>query len=364
MSHPDLDRLTAWVHGLQESEEANDTQDHVAACAECREVSESLREEARLIAREILPPGRADELKERILQAADRRPRRWRGWLWQVPAAAAVLLGLLTLLFSQAGPHRLVDGRVSLPDGSVAAAPLDLDGARSWQLLALEKARVELRDHSTVELGTGTRLALSPVGPRGVQPAVSSGEALFIVVHDSKPLMIDVPAGRVVASDATVSLKFVVQEKGEEPMNKALAGALVSLVAGSASLSTPNGVAEARTGQSAILAPAESPLLVASPQDKQEDLLRRLEELVARVAKLEAEVAQLEAKNKQLKVQLQSNAPGGPGGAVWVLEEGNAPQNPGPGGSVERTLRIQVQELKELKEKDEKKPEKKAPSEK
>jgi len=357
MSHPDLDRLTAWIHGLQEPAEANDTQDHVAACPECREVAEGLREEARLIAREILPPGRADELKERILQVAGRRPRRWRGWLWQVPAAAAVLIGLLALLSSQAGRHRLMDGRVALPDGSVAAAPWDLDGSLSWQLRALEKARVQLRDRSTVELGTGTRLALSPVGPRGVQPAVSSGEAVFIVVRDSKPLMIDVPAGRVVVSDATV--KFLVQEKGEEPMNKALAGALVTLVAGSASLSTPNGVAEARAGQSAILAPAEAPLLVASPQDKQEDLLRRLEELVARVSKLEAEVAQLEAKNKQLKAQLQANAPGAPGASVWIGEPGgNVQVNPGPGGSVPRVVQFTIEE------KDEKKPEKKAPSEK
>jgi anti-sigma factor RsiW len=361
MSHPDLDRLTAWVHGMQEPAEAHETQDHVAACAECREVVEGLREEARLISREILPAGRADELKERILQAAGRRPRRWRGWLWQVPAAAAVLIGLLTLLSSQAGRHHLVDGRVALPDGSVAAAPLDLDGSLSWQLRALEKARVELRDRTTVELTKGARLALTPVGPRGVQPAVSSGEALFIVVNDLKPLTIELPAGRVVASDGTLTVKFVVQEKGEDPMNKTLAGALVTLVAGSASLSTPNGVAEARAGQSAILAPAEAPLLVASPQDKQEDLLRRLEELVARVAKLEAEVSQLEARNKQLKVQLQSNAPGGPGGSVWVVEGNGAQLNPGPGGSVQRVLHVTIDEKDE---KTEKKPEKKAPSEK
>ena len=149
-------------------------------------------------------------------------------------------------------------------------------------------------------------------------------------------------------------------------MNKALAGALITVVAGSASLSTPSGTAEARVGQAAILAPAEAPLFVASPQDKQEDLLRRLEQLVERVTKLETEVSKLEAKNKQLKAQLQANAPGGapggPGASVWVIEGDGAQKNPGPGGSVEHVLRVQVQELKESNEKnpkDEKKPERK-----
>jgi hypothetical protein len=199
-----------------------------------------------------------------------------------------------------------------------------------------------------------------------VRPTVSSGRATFVVSPEAIPLTIDLPAGQVETADGTVSVTFVAHEKGEESMNKYLTGALITVVAGSASMSTPGGVAEARAGQSAILAPAEAPLFVAAPQDKQEDLLRRLEELVARVAKLETEVAQLEAKNKQLKIQLQGNAPGAPGGAVWVIEE-DGQKNPAPGGNgqVQRVLRVQLNELNEATEKNEKKPEqKKAPSEK
>ena len=117
-------------------------------------------------------------------------------------------------------------------------------------------------------------------------------------------------------------------------MKSVLAGAIVTVFAGSISLSNANGTVEAQPGQSAVLARAEAPLFLASSQDKQEDLLRRLEELAARVAKLESEVAKLEQKNKQLKLQLSSNA--GPGGAVWGVNPGQGGVRviqSGPGGS-------------------------------
>ena len=120
-------------------------------------------------------------------------------------------------------------------------------------------------------------------------------------------------------------------------MKKMLAGAIVTVFAGSISLSNANGSAEALPGQSAALARSQAPLFLAAPQDKQEELLRRLEQLAARVAKLEDEVTQLELKNKQLKLQIGSNAPGG---AVWGLAPGQ-PVNgagvrviqSGPGGA-------------------------------
>ena len=105
-------------------------------------------------------------------------------------------------------------------------------------------------------------------------------------------------------------------------MKNLLAGAIVTVFAGSISLSNANGTVDALTGQSAVLARAEAPLFLAAPQDKQEELLRRLEQLAARVAKLETEVAQLEEKNKQLKAQVSSN---GPGGVFWGVNPGQAP---------------------------------------
>jgi ferric-dicitrate binding protein FerR (iron transport regulator) len=315
MTHPDLDRLTSLVHGFLETGEADATRDHVDGCPECRDAVESLHEEARLLAREILPPARMAALKEGILQAAGRR--RARGLLWQIPVAAAVLLGLIGVLLSPGTKHGLTDGRVSLPDGRVVAAPMDLSASESWRLQALEKSQVRLSDHSIVELGAGTRISLLPGGTRGVQADVSAGEAVFSVAPDPKRLTILSPAGRVEATDGRFSMRIVFEEQGDAAMNKALAGAIVTVIAGSVSLSNPSGTAEARPGQSAVLAAGEAPLFLASPQDKQEDLLRRLEQLAARVAKLEDEVVQLEAKNKQLKTQLQSNAPGMPGGAIW-----------------------------------------------
>jgi FecR protein len=358
MTHPDLDRLTCWVHGLLEPEEADVTRDHVAVCASCRDAADGVREEAQLLAREILSPDRMAALKEGILQAAGHRPARRVGLLWQIPVAAAVLFGLVSvLLLSPGAKHRLVDGRVTLQDGRVVAAPLDLSAVQSWQVQALDKAQVQLSDRSTVELEAGTRIALLPVGARGVQADVFSGEALFSVAPDPKVFSVLSPAGRVDAPDGKFSVKIVFEEQGGVPMNKAFAGAIITVVAGSIALSNPNGTAEARTGQSAVLTAAEAPLLLASPQDKQEDLLRRLEQLAARVAKLEDEVTQLESKNKQLKAQLQSNAPGMPGGAVWSFS-GNGAQGvrvlqAGGGGAPGSVIL-------ELKEEDEKKPERKS----
>jgi ferric-dicitrate binding protein FerR (iron transport regulator) len=254
-----------------------------------------------------------------------------------------------------------VDGRVALEDGRVIAAPMDLAASQSWQLEALENARVSLADHTTVNLRPGTRIGLAPSGARGVQADLASGEAEFDVSPDPKRLVIVSPAGRVEAADGKFGLKIVFEEEGGVPVKKALAGAIVTVFAGSISLSNANGTAEAQTGQSAVLARSQAPLFLAAPQDKQEDLLRRLEQLAARVAKLEDEVAQLESKNKQLKLQLTSNAPGG---AVWGVGPGQPvngaglrvlqPAGGAPGSSV----------IIELQEGNEKKPERKNPQEK
>ena len=95
-------------------------------------------------------------------------------------------------------------------------------------------------------------------------------------------------------------------------------------------------------------------MLLTSPQDKQEELLRRLEQLAARVAKLEDEVTQLEQKNKQLKQQLTSNV--GPGGAVWTNAPGSGVRVQTAGGNVAPGSVIIIEEGNE------KKPERKNPA--
>lgn len=116
-------------------------------------------------------------------------------------------------------------------------------------------------------------------------------------------------------------------------MKGMIAGALVTVLAGSASLANAQGTASVEPGRAAVLARTEAPLLLAAPQDA-EALLKRLEQLAARVAKLEEEIGRLEARNKQLKEQLKSNAAGG---GVWFGGNGAGGARviqPGPGSSV------------------------------
>ena len=347
MSHPDLDRLTSWVHGLPD----NDVEAHVAGCPECRESAAGLREEASLLAREIAAPERLAALKAGLLQHAEGRRRPARGLLWQIPVAAAVLFGLVAVLLTPGGRHRLTDGKVALEDGSIVAAPVELAAEKSWQLRAVEPARVRMSDRSTLELGPGSRISLAPGGGRGVQAALSSGRATFSVSPSSKRLIVCSPSGRVEAADGKFEMKIVSEEEGGTPVKNLLAGAIVTVFAGSISLSNANGTVDAQPGQSAVLARAEAPLFLAAPQDKQEELLRRLEQLAARVAKLEDEVAKLEQTNKQLKAALSSNAPGsviwgnpGQAGAGVRVIQG------GPGGAPGATVIIEENKV-ELKEK-------------
>lgn len=114
-------------------------------------------------------------------------------------------------------------------------------------------------------------------------------------------------------------------------MKGIMAGALVTVLAGSVSLSNAEGRAVVTGGRSAALVASSEPLLVASPQDP-EALLRRLEQIAGAIAKLEEEIGRLEARNKQLKAQLDSNAPGG---RVWFGGAGGA----APGGGLQLELK-------------------------
>jgi len=353
MNHPDLDRLTAWVHGVSDP----DAETHVTGCPDCRASVAAIREEAQVISREIGSPERLAALKAGLLQHAAGKRRPIRGLLWQIPVAAAVLFGLVAVLLSPGGRHRLTEGRVALEDGNVVSAPIELVASKPWQLQAVDAAKVQMSDHSTVELGPGSRISLAPAGGRGVQASLSSGRATFSVAPNPKRLTVCSPAGRVEAADGKFDVRIVVDEEGGTPVKNVLAGAIVTVFAGSISLSNANGTVEARPGQSAVLARAEAPLFLAAPQDKQEELLRRLEQLAARVAKLEDQVTQLEQKNKQLKAQLSSN---GPGSAVWSTNPGQAGGGvrviqSGPGGAPGATVIIEEGKQPEKGENREKK---------
>lgn len=314
MTHPDQDRLTAWVHGLLDLDDAAAVDAHVSGCPGCREAADELQDEGRLLAAELGSSERLDALKARILASAGRRPNR--GLFWQAPVAAAVLFGLVAVLLSPKAEHRLVEGRLALDDGRVLLAPTAIPSSNTLALRAVDRTQVRLTDRSTVDLTPGSKLVLSPKGPRGFTTGVLEGEATITVSSDPDRLRVIAPAGQVEAAEGRLTLKIVKDDKGGDSMNPLLAGAIVTVFAGSASLSTEHGRAEAQPGQSMVLIASEAPLFLAAPQEKQEDLLKRLEQLAARVAKLEDEVARLEEKNRKLKAQLTSNAVQG---GAWQL---------------------------------------------
>jgi ferric-dicitrate binding protein FerR (iron transport regulator) len=357
MNHPNLERLTAWVHDLLEPVDARETADHLAACADCRGDADHLRDEARAIAAEIAPDARLAALKERLLREtpAARRPRS-AGLFWQASLAAAVLFGLVAVLLSPGPHHRLTAGRVALEDGREVSAPLDLAASKSWRLRAIEKSSVRLSDRSTVELGAGSRFGLEGTGERGVQAELSTGEAVFVVAPDPRRLVVRAPAGRVESGNGTFSVKIVDSEEGGTPMKGLIAGALVTVFAGSASLSNAQGQVPAEPGHPVVLAAFEAPLLVASPQDA-EALLKRLEQLAARVAKLEDELTRLETRNKQLKDQLKAGggafgwSAGNPGGGGLRVIQGAPGAAPGQPVIIELEEKLNELRIEQRKEK-------------
>lgn len=355
MIHPDLDRWTAYVHGVLDASETFPLEGHLAGCAECRETVGDLQEEARILTREIASPLRLSALKARILEAAEGR-RPGRSVMGQIPVAAALLVGLAAALLAPGARHHLTDGRVVLEDGKVLSAPATLDGVRSWEMTAVAKARFRLADRTEVDLQPGSRMSLAPAGPRGVEANLRTGEAKFSVAQAPKRLVIHSPAGSLEAADGTIEFKIVDREEGGNPMNRRIAGALVTVLAGSVSLSTSGGTAEAQAGQSVALVQAQKPVPLGGTQDSQETLLVRLEELAARVAKLEVEIAGLEAKNKELKASLQGRPSPAPGGApgqpatVW-FDEGHHVQVWSADGALPGSVQVELKEaVRQLKQ--------------
>jgi ferric-dicitrate binding protein FerR (iron transport regulator) len=354
MNHPSQEQLTAWVHDVLGALEADPVAAHVAECAGCREDSRRLREEAQILLSAIAPGERLAALKDRILESAGetRRPRAG-GLFWQVPLAAAALVCLLLALFSPGPRHRLVGGRVAFEDGPEASAPCDLLASKAWRIRTLEPSRIQLSDHSTAQLGQGARASLEPGGPRGVRFELASGDGAFDVVPARERFSIRAASGNVECEEGRFLVKIVDENEGGTPMKSLIGGTLVTVLAGSVSLTNAMGQVSAGPGHSMVVAAREAPLLVAAPQDA-EALLKRLEQLAARVAKLEEEVGRLEARNKQLKEQLQSTGsfwtvnPGG--GTVRVIQGG--PGAAAPGQPIIIELEEKERELKTERKKE------------
>jgi ferric-dicitrate binding protein FerR (iron transport regulator) len=354
MNHPTLEELTGWVHDLLGTADALRVKAHVAGCAGCRDQAKRLREEARALAQAIAPDERLAALRNRILEKAglSRRPR-GAGLFWQVPLAAAVLLGLLAVFLSPGPSHRLIEGRVAFPDGVEVSAPHAFPVWTPWRIRAKEKSKVAFSDRSTAELSAGTEAALCPDGPGGVPFALSSGDVAFVVVHGPNRFSVRAPSGKVQCEEGRFLVRIVEEKEGGTPMKSLIGGTLVTVIAGSVSLSNALGQISAEPGRSAVMAAREAPLLVAAPQDA-EALLKRLEQLVARVSKLEEEIGRLEARNKQLKEQLQSTGslwtvnPGG--GTVRVIQGG--PGGAAPGQPIIIELEERARELKSVEKKE------------
>jgi ferric-dicitrate binding protein FerR (iron transport regulator) len=291
-----------------------------------------------------VPRGRTPEASpsDRARSARTRRS----GWFsrehaWQAVMAAALLIAVVGVLGFPAGSdHVLVGGRAWLEDGRELQRGERLRASEPWALRTSESASLRLADGSTVELRPGSALDLRPAGRRGAEARLGAGRARVVVAPGRESLRISSPTGWVESVRGSFELKLTSEReegehmrKGRQPMKGMITAAIVTVLAGSASVGNARGILAAEPGSATVLSAAEPPLAVAAAQDA-EALLKRLEELSSAIAKLEEKVQHLEARNKQLKDQL--NAAGGAPGAVppggAPLPGASAPGAVPPGG--------------------------------
>jgi hypothetical protein len=271
-----------------------------------------------------------------------RSGRTWRSrWFrrehaWQVGIAAALLIAVVGVLGFPAGSdHVLEGGRAWLENGRELQRGERLRASEPWALWTSESASLRLADGSTVLLSPGSALDLRPAGPRGAEARLGEGKARVVVAPGRESLRISSPTGWIESTGGSFELKVTSKReegepvrKGGQPMKGMFTAAVVTLLAGSASVGNAQGILSAEPGSATVLSAAEPPLVVAPAQDA-EALLKRLEELSAALSKLEEKVQRLEARNKQLKEQLN-----GAGGAPGAVPPGGVPA-PGavpPGG--------------------------------
>lgn len=262
------------------------------------------------------------------------------GWIrehyLQAAMAAALLIVVVGFLgFPANSDHVLEGGRAWFEGGRELQRGERLRASEPWALRISESASFRLADGSTVELGPGSALALLPRGRRGADVQLGAGRARVVVAPNQERLRVSSSAGWVESAGGSFELRVSSEReegetmrKGGPPLKAMITAAVVTVLAGSASVGNAQGTLAAEPGSAAVLTAAEPPLIVAQAQDA-EALLKRLEELSAAVAKLQEKVQSLEARNKHLKDQLN-----GAGGAPGAVPPGGVPA-PGavpPGG--------------------------------
>ena len=284
------------------------------------------------------------------------RVSRWirREHSWQAALTATFMVALAGFLgFPSGSDHVLEGGRAWLEGGRELRRGERLSASEPWALRTSESASLRLADGTAVELGPGSTLSLQPSRRREAEVGLGAGRARITVPPGQGRRRVSSPAGWVESAGGAFELNVMSERedlkpimKGEQPMKGMITAAVVTVLAGSASVGNAQGTFLAGPGTSAVLPAAEAPLVVADAQDA-EALLKRLEELSAALAKLEEKVQHLEARNKQLKDQLNGAgaAPGAvpPGGvpAPGAVPPGGVPapgavppgQAPAPGGA-------------------------------
>jgi hypothetical protein len=272
--HPSRDELELLARDVADDSRAAEA--HVANCDACAAIVEEYRGEDDALRVGLAPvqaqPG-AFFLK-RVLASRQVRPRE--GWGRQAAAAAVILVALMALLFAPTrATHRLLAGAITLADGRRLGAPSAFEASPVSTLETLnERATIQLADGTLMELRSATRVEVREVN------------------------------------------RDEIERLGGEDMKAIASGVLVTVLAGSLSLSQAHGNADLTSGRSAVLSASHVPVLVGLAQEGKAALAKRLETLAVEIAKLEGEVKKLETEHAGLKAELQGVVQGGgPGGS-------------------------------------------------
>jgi len=272
--HPTRDSLEQLARDV--ADDPGIAEAHVADCDACAAIVDEYRGEDDALRAGLAPvAARPDAfMLKRVLAARHFRPRE--GWGRQAAAAAVILIALMVLLFAPVrATHRLLDGSITLADGRRLDAPSAFEASSVSALETLKEcATIQLVDGTLVELRPATRVEVREVSRQEIE------------------------------------------RLGEESMKGITSGVLVTVLAGSLSLSQAHGSADLLMGRSAVLSPSRAPVLLGLAQEGKAALAKRLEALALEIGKLEDEVKKLETENAGLKAELQVVVEGGgPGGS-------------------------------------------------
>lgn len=180
MRHPDRARLNDYADGLLSAEEAAGIEEHLAACADCRQVVEDVRAltaDLAALPRDVPPPR---DLRPPVPR---RVPRRW----LRIAAAVALLLG------AGAAAVLVTDGPRAPGDRETPAVASGPTADRA-PIVVLEP--YERASHALAEVFEGRRAQLDPATEELV---VRNLEALDAAIHELEQARAAAPADPVLA---------------------------------------------------------------------------------------------------------------------------------------------------------------------